>query len=114
MCLSFFFSKLLCVFPKNITLDQSLNIVPIFKDKVITSRKRPEALKVEVCNLSPGDVDCRVPTINLKFQGKDFTKVLLDGGSGVNILPEGEFLKLKQMELQPAPFQVRMADQRRV
>ena len=43
-----------------------------------------------------------------------YNDVLLDGGSGVNILSETEFLILKKVSLEPAPFQVRMADQRRV
>ena len=75
--------------PMNISLDQLLNFVPIFKQRVITSRTKLEVLKVEPGSLLPEDVDGRVPTINLKYHGKEFVKVLLDGGFGVNILPEG-------------------------
>ena len=43
-----------------------------------------------------------------------FSNVLLDGGSGVNILSEAEYHKLLNVTLLPAPFQVKMADQRRI
>lgn len=40
--------------------------------------------------------------------------MLLDGGSGVNILSESELQLMKNVKLEPAPFQMRMADQSRV
>ena len=40
--------------------------------------------------------------------------VLLDGRSGVNILPESEYLRFGGFKLHPAPFQVKMANQRRL
>ena len=43
--------------PMNITLDQLLNLVPIFKQKVIISRMKPQVLKVESGSLLPEDVD---------------------------------------------------------
>ena len=64
-------------------------LTPIFKQRVITSREKPEVLKVEAGSLLPEDVNGRLLTINLKYHGKEFVKVLLDGGSGVNIMPEG-------------------------
>ena len=38
----------------------------------------------------------------------------MDGGSGVNILPEFMYKKLKLSVLEEAPFQLKMADQRRI
>ena len=43
-----------------------------------------------------------------------FSNALLDGGSNVNILPEAKYHKLLNVTLHPAPFQVKMADQRRI
>ncbi|MCO5547883.1 hypothetical protein L7F22_001335 [Adiantum nelumboides] len=61
------------------------------------------------------DVDFVVPNVAVVFQGILFEEVLLDGGSGANILPEEVYRKLKLgATLSPAPFQVKMADQRRV
>ena len=60
------------------------------------------------------DVDFRVPAITVKFQNQFMDGVLLDGGSRVNILPESVYLKFQKLKLHPAPFQVKMADQRRL
>ena len=40
--------------------------------------------------------------------------MLLDGGFDVNILLEAEYIKLLNVTLHPAPFQVKMANQRRI
>ncbi|MCO5571971.1 hypothetical protein L7F22_025722 [Adiantum nelumboides] len=61
------------------------------------------------------DVDFVVPFVAMMFQGMLFEEVLLDGGSGLNTLPEEVYRSLKLGgTLSPAPFQVKMADQRRV
>ena len=60
------------------------------------------------------DVDFTMPTVKVEWNNAVYDDVLLDGGSGVNILSEAEFLKLKKVSLEPALFQVRMADQRRL
>ena len=57
------------------------------------------------------DVDFRVPAITVKYMDQFIDGVLLDGGSGVNILPESVYLKYTNQKLHPAPFQVKMADQ---
>lgn len=63
----------------------------------------------------PKDVDFRVPTVEVLYEGKVFKEALLDGGSGVNIFCESVYLELKQPKLvEPAPFQLKMADQRRL
>ena len=64
--------------------------------------------------MNPQDVDFKVPTIKVEFDGRIFEEVLLDGGSGVNILPEIVYLSMAVQKLEPAPFQVKMADQRRL
>lgn len=38
----------------------------------------------------------------------------MDGGSGVNILPEFMYKKLKLPELEEVPFQLKMENQRRI
>lgn len=43
-----------------------------------------------------------------------FEEVLLSGGSRVSILPESIYLTMGLGKLEPTPFQVKMADQRRV
>ena len=60
------------------------------------------------------DVDSTMPTVKVEWNDGVYEDVLLDGGSDVNILSKVEFWKLKKAKLEPAPFQVWMADQRRV
>lgn len=55
-----------------------------------------------------------MPAVKVEWNNGLYEEVLLDGGSSVNILSKVKFLKLKKANLEPAPFQVRMADQRRV
>lgn len=108
--------------PMHFTLDQLLSLVPIFRDKLYSVTRMsnvPEiqsALKekAESYQISSDDVDFTIPTVQLEFDGRTISDVLLDGGSGVNILAETEFSKMTDVKLEPAPFQVRMADQRRV
>lgn len=59
-------------------------------------------------------MDYKVPKITINYQNKDIAGVLLDGGSGVNILSKFMYKKLKCPALEDAPFQLKMADQRRV
>ncbi|MCO5612765.1 hypothetical protein L7F22_067035 [Adiantum nelumboides] len=108
--------------PLTFTLDQLLSLVPMFRDRMYStilksriSGDRP-LFEQSVCSalISPEDVDFQVPTVPLEFDSRKFSSVFLDGGSGVNILAESEFLKMKNARLEPAPFQVRMADQSRV
>ncbi|MCO5600240.1 hypothetical protein L7F22_054350 [Adiantum nelumboides] len=108
--------------PLTFTLDQLLSLVPMFRDRMYStilksriSGDRP-LFEQSVCSalISPEDVDFQVPTVSLEFDSRKFSSVFLDGGSGVNILAESEFLKMKNARLEPAPFQVRMADQSRV
>ena len=106
----------------NFTLDQLLSLVPMFRDRMYSAILKSRILgdiplfEQSVCSalISPKDVDFHVPTVQLEFDDRKFASVFLDGGSGVNILAESEFLKMKNARLEPAPFQVRMADQSRV
>lgn len=108
--------------PMNFTLDQLLSLVPIFRDRFYSATRKSKLLEVlkeleqnvGSYQINPDDVDFTVPTVELEFDGQIFLDVLLDGGSGVNILSETKFLKLKNAKLEPTPFQVRMVDQRRV
>ena len=60
------------------------------------------------------DVDFRLSTITAKYWDQFIDRVLLNGGSGVNILLESIYLKHGGQNLHPTPFQVKMVDQRRL
>ena len=108
--------------PLSFTLDQLLSLVPMFRDRVYSAVKKSSMSGIKPMMeqsvgsnlISPEDVDFTVPTVQLDFDNRKFASVFLDGGSGVNILAESEFLKMKNVKLEPAPFQVRMADHSRV
>ena len=99
-----------------VTLGQLLDTAPLFKERMLR-RLKPQLVLVFdpiVCGIEPTDVDFHVPIIQVEFQDKLFSNVLLDGGFGVNILLEAEYHKLLNVTLHPAPFQVKMADQCRI
>ena len=49
----------------------------------------------------------------MRYHGTYIDKVLLDGGAGVNIITQAACNKYGLKDWEPAPFLVRMADQRR-
>ena len=73
-----------------ITLDQLLNLVPAFRKEILSQFLGPEDNSEDVDTLvaDPQDVDSLVPKVEVKFHKQVIAGVLLDGGSGVNILPE--------------------------
>ena len=58
--------------------------------------------------------DEAVPVISVTLENSSVGGVLLNGGSGVNILSEQMLEPLGITKWESAPFAVRMADQRRV
>ncbi|MCO5579663.1 hypothetical protein L7F22_033520 [Adiantum nelumboides] len=114
--------------PTQISLRQILGLVPSFADKFMQklqnqygirkiSDVRQEADLVqepEWAEVQPVDVDYRLPVISVKMEQMFMPGVLIDGGSGVNVLPEKTCRKLNITCWDPAPFQVKMADQRRI
>ena len=100
--------------PMNFTLDQLLSLVPIFRDRFYSATRKlsEEPLvaqlqkPVESYQVLPEDVDFTIPTVKVEWNSNTYPDVLLDGGSGVNILVEAEFLKLRKARLESAPFQV--------
>lgn len=105
-----------------ISLDQLLNMVPAFREQLFEKLQRERvrntqisgAVELEALHVNLEDVDFKIPTIKVEFDGRIFEEVLLDGGSGVNILLEMVYLSMAVQNLDPAPFQVKMADQRRL
>ena len=59
-------------------------------------------------------VDQQLPLIIVQLGKNNITKVLLDGGSGINIMSEELRKKLGLPKPSPAPYNLRMADQSEV
>ena len=108
--------------PLHFTLDQILSMVSTFKQqllqkfqaKVSDKEKGQELPVLETFQMIPEDVDFRVPTVKVTYNGKLFKGNLLDGGSRVNILLESMYLGLEKAKLELEPFQLKMDDQRRL
>ena len=109
--------------PMSITVKQMLRLVPAFSKKLLqklAEKEQVPELETEknfcgdVCEVQPMDVDYRVPVVKASIGKMSCAGVLLDGGSGVNIIPESTCRSLNLLKWDPAPFQVKMADQRRV
>lgn len=89
------------------TLDQLLSIVPTFKQQLLSKfqakLKHREVEKHtpvwEAFQMIPKDVDFRVPTVEVTYEGKVYKEAILDGGSGVNILLESTYLEWKNVSL---------------
>lgn len=62
----------------------------------------------------PPIYDEHVRVITVGIHAQIVPNVLQDGGSGVNVLFEAMFRQLGLAAMKPAPFAVKMADQRRV
>ena len=106
----------------SLTVDQVLSWVPAFRQKLLERLNIGNVLAIhqdismtDQSKEPVEDVDYAVPILDVQYGGVQLNDVLLDGGSGVNILPEAICKKLGITEFEDAPFQVRMvADQRRV
>ena len=110
-----------------LTLQQLLQFAPDVKgyirnymDKTIAAgyenlepgRKEKLPGKVKEGQLSAAiAVDQQLPLITVQLGKNNITKVLLDGGSGINIMSEELQKKLGLSKPSPAPYNLRMSDQ---
>ncbi|KAL3680880.1 hypothetical protein R1sor_023836 [Riccia sorocarpa] len=54
------------------------------------------------------------PVLQIQVKGMRLPNILIDGGSGANVISAELYEKLKDTALHPTPFNLKMADQRRV
>ncbi|KAL3689795.1 hypothetical protein R1sor_016104 [Riccia sorocarpa] len=75
-------------------------------------KREEENPTVTVSNVSPW-IDTG-PVVQVQIKGMTLPNILVDGGSGANVISAQLYSKLKGLQLLPAPFNLKMADQRRV
>ena len=117
--------------PITVSLGQLLKMAPnltefvkahVFPDMVADQPTQPEPTPSKKPTTSqPGktdligslaiDVDRELPVLTVQVGNGTLENVLLDGGSGVNLITEEERNRLGLKDPQPAPFRLRMADQ---
>ena len=59
-------------------------------------------------------VDMRAPIIEVEIEDYFIPKVLVDGGSILNIMTHDTMQKLGLTHLEPIPFDIRLADQQEI
>ena len=99
-----------------VSLDQILSLVLEFKRQILKQAMEEEIIKQEpdICQVEAEDVDYIVPKVQIHYNAEVIDTALVDGGSGVNILPEFMYKKMNLPVLEEVPFQLKMADQRRI
>ena len=111
--------------PVQVPLGRLLRLVPNFHKALITpvaegSTPLPiqEGNSIQAAHLDAVAavpvIDVRIPEITVEYKGVSIDQVLIDGGAGVNITTEATCRRMGWLDWEPAPFLVRMADQRRV
>lgn len=73
--------------------------------------KTSEVRKPDLISSLAIDVDRELPVLTVQIGSGTLDNVLLDGGSGVNLITEEERKRLGLKNPQSAPFRLRMADQ---
>ncbi|MCO5581496.1 hypothetical protein L7F22_035381 [Adiantum nelumboides] len=113
------------------TAGQLLELVPRFRERLLKEiaadgKRKPNLVEPEktepersdealVAKVAPTAVyDEHVPVVAAEIGNLHIANVLIDGGSGVNVLSESLCAQLGITTLSDAPFAVKMADQRRV
>lgn len=103
----------------SLTLAELLQIAPycseLFHHQIMTATLAPNvnSLMVQTSGRYPRVVDEEVPVISIKIQKMTILGVIVDGGSGGNIISE-EMADCLDYKVKPSPFRVRMANQRPV
>ena len=95
-------------------LGRMLQLVPQFTEglKSVVTSQNLEPAQAFFSNLEEGltVVDTSNPTITVIVKGKEITRTIIDGGSGVNVISKGTCDTLGIRDWEPCPFWLRMAD----
>ena len=75
---------------------------------------RKEVEQQSVAAMTTQAVDMSAPTVEVEISDYFIPEVLIDGGSGVNIMTYDTMQKLGLTHIEPIPFVIRLADQRRI
>ena len=99
-----------------VSLKNLMSIAPVISEHVQRHLYQKGKLPLPVLEDTPIDVhsvvaiDRHIPIISVKIRNQEIHEVLLDGGSGVNVITEAERCRLGLPEPTPAHFKLRMAD----
>jgi hypothetical protein len=101
----------------NISIGQLLEIAPYCKKRVmaaLTSQEEETEKPTSTYHVTTKAFDEEMPMISVIVKNRRVPNVLIDGGSGVNIITDTLRRKLGLTKIEPTPFTIKMADQRKV
>ena len=95
------------------TLEQLLRLVPRFHEgirRTLGGATPTPATTVQLTEVNPRVMDCDCPSIHAILDGQSVPKILIDGGSGVNVINVAVCQQLGITKWEPCMFWLRMAD----
>jgi hypothetical protein len=95
------------------TLEQLLRLVPRFSEgicRTLEGAAHTPAITVQLTEVNPRVMDCDCPSIDAILGGQLVPKILIDGGSGVNVINLAICRQLGITTWEPCTFWLRMAD----
>ena len=102
----------------NISVGQLLEIAPYCRKRIMAALQEEEEESAvgppHSYHVKAQDYDEEMPMITVVTKNKRVPNVLIDGGSGVNIITNALRKKLGLINIETAPFTIKMADQRKM
>ena len=100
----------------NISIGQLLEIAPYCKKRIMAALGNDEEPEepTQAYQVTAKAFDEEMPMISVIVKNRRIPNALIDGGSGVNIITDTLRRKLGLKKIEPAPFTIKMADQRKV
>jgi hypothetical protein len=95
------------------TLEQLLRLVPRFSEgirRTLGGATHTPATTVQLTEVNPRVMDCDCPSIDAILGGQSVSKILIDGGSGVNVINLAVCRQLGIITWELCTFWLRMAD----
>jgi hypothetical protein len=100
----------------NISIRQLLEIAPYCKKRIMAALAHEEKSKepTQTYQVMAKAFDEEMPMIFVIVKNRQVPNALIDGGSGMNIITDTLRRKLGLKKIEPAPFTIKMADQKKV
>ena len=101
----------------SISIGQLLEVAPYCRKRImaaLTSQERTSERPTSTYQVTAKTFDEEMPMVWVIMKTKRIPNALIDGGSGVNIITDALRKKLSLKKITPAPFTIKMVDQRKV
>jgi hypothetical protein len=95
------------------TLEQLLRLVPRFREglhRTLNGTVETPAIAIQLTKVNERVMDCECPSMEAIVGGQKIAGILIDGGSGVNVISMGTCRQLGITIWEPCKFWLRMAN----